>query len=630
MDGRGKPECCYEGRMFWIAAPVLLQKEEVVEQPCNPACLPVASLVNRGCCGKGGSLQLSAAAGGLTSDAPVTSPQRENPIVPYIGLQCRVGACLKPPSKEPPSPASPPPPSPPFIPEIPRSLYEPLTLALLAAIVLSAITAAVVLVAVDIRRLRRKASAWDRGSGEGSGGDRRGAAERRQLEALSGEQQEALLPRDWEGGVLSSGYLNEGDNIDCLSDVGEENIVSPHGVVEPVVISWEDICYSAYQVTTSPPSLTNFGTHLQILRSRSALLLHGQHNPKLRPSEAVPRFQSPFKRKRILHRVSAVCGSSPFAQGRRGCLLAVLGPSGAGVCHLPRHVLLGPMACETLVLGSGLWLNWQTVGRETHLRGALPHLLVHCIALVRPCLSGVGLPSPLAPVRTLQPHGPRKTCVPKMHAGGFRDSGSGCSKLLERVPKVLGHVLCLVPLHTCLCPESCVLFAGKTSLMDCLAGRREGSGVEGEVRLNGNLMTAKAMRQMAGYVQQEDVLPGTSTVWEYLWFIASLRLPPSLTEGARERRVSSLLRDLHLEKAWPLALSCGFYPSAAHRLSPSPRCHPLSMSLGRGCRWLLEQSGCQSRLSAQSCYFGCVFPLSLWRVPPLFPSHPPAPSNAAP
>jgi hypothetical protein len=85
--------------------------------------------------------------------------------------------------------------------------------------------------------------------------------------------------------------------------------------------------------------------------------------------------------------------------------------------------------------------------------------------------------------------------------------------------------------------------------MDILSGRREGAGIKGEVRLNGNLMSAKAMRQTAGYVQQEDVLPGTATVWEYLWFIASLRLPPKLSEAQREHRVASLIKKLRLEKA---------------------------------------------------------------------------------
>ena len=33
------------------------------------------------------------------------------------------------------------------------------------------------------------------------------------------------------------------------------------------------------------------------------------------------------------------------------------------------------------------------------------------------------------------------------------------------------------------------------------------------------------MRRLSGYVCQEDVLPGTSTVWEHLLFNAALRMP---------------------------------------------------------------------------------------------------------
>ena len=47
---------------------------------------------------------------------------------------------------------------------------------------------------------------------------------------------------------------------------------------------------------------------------------------------------------------------------------------------------------------------------------------------------------------------------------------------------------------------------------------------------------------------QDDVLPGTSTVWEYLTFHARLRLPASLSDGARAARVQTIVDQLSLGK----------------------------------------------------------------------------------
>lgn len=55
-----------------------------------------------------------------------------------------------------------------------------------------------------------------------------------------------------------------------------------------------------------------------------------------------------------------------------------------------------------------------------------------------------------------------------------------------------------------------------------------------------------------GYVPQDDVLPGTSTVWEYLSFHAELRLPDSASQGARAARVQAIIDQLSLAKVQTL------------------------------------------------------------------------------
>ena len=89
--------------------------------------------------------------------------------------------------------------------------------------------------------------------------------------------------------------------------------------------------------------------------------------------------------------------------------------------------------------------------------------------------------------------------------------------------------------------------AGKSTLLDVLAGRK-GAGyvVSGAIRLNGVQMSPRALRRASGYVPQDDVLPGTSTVWEYLSFHAELRLPRATPRAARQQRVRRTLAALGL------------------------------------------------------------------------------------
>lgn len=47
---------------------------------------------------------------------------------------------------------------------------------------------------------------------------------------------------------------------------------------------------------------------------------------------------------------------------------------------------------------------------------------------------------------------------------------------------------------------------------------------------------------------QEDVLPGTSTVFEYLLFHANLRLPKTVPATQKELMVYSVIKQLGLEK----------------------------------------------------------------------------------
>jgi ABC-type lipoprotein export system ATPase subunit len=86
--------------------------------------------------------------------------------------------------------------------------------------------------------------------------------------------------------------------------------------------------------------------------------------------------------------------------------------------------------------------------------------------------------------------------------------------------------------------------AGKTSLLDVLAGRKTVGTVTGAVRINGRAMTPREMRLLSGYVVQEDILPPMLTVRECLDFQARLRVPAG--GGGPSARVEAVLKRLKL------------------------------------------------------------------------------------
>lgn len=93
-----------------------------------------------------------------------------------------------------------------------------------------------------------------------------------------------------------------------------------------------------------------------------------------------------------------------------------------------------------------------------------------------------------------------------------------------------------------------MLCAGKTSLIDILSGRRYGYSVRGDLRVDGMAVTHREMRRISGYVYQDDVLPGTSTVWEYMLFHHSLRVKASRPQRLQSSDIWTVLDQLGLAK----------------------------------------------------------------------------------
>eukprot|EP00644_Phytophthora_capsici_P012747 jgi/Phyca11/21930/fgenesh1_pg.PHYCAscaffold_232_\ len=83
--------------------------------------------------------------------------------------------------------------------------------------------------------------------------------------------------------------------------------------------------------------------------------------------------------------------------------------------------------------------------------------------------------------------------------------------------------------------------AGKTTLMDVIAGRKTGGTIKGEILLNGYPATDLAIRRCTGYCEQQDVHSEGATIREALTFSAFLRQDSSVSERAKLASVEECL-----------------------------------------------------------------------------------------
>jgi ABC-type multidrug transport system ATPase subunit len=90
--------------------------------------------------------------------------------------------------------------------------------------------------------------------------------------------------------------------------------------------------------------------------------------------------------------------------------------------------------------------------------------------------------------------------------------------------------------------------AGKTTLMDVIAGRKTTGTITGAILVNGVPQTFPSFNRFSGYCEQTDVHVGQHTVQEAIEFSAKLRLPPEVTDEQRTRFVSQILQDLELDQ----------------------------------------------------------------------------------
>lgn len=76
--------------------------------------------------------------------------------------------------------------------------------------------------------------------------------------------------------------------------------------------------------------------------------------------------------------------------------------------------------------------------------------------------------------------------------------------------------------------------AGKTTLMDVLAGRKTGGYIEGRITISGYLKKQETFARISGYCEQNDIHSPYVTVYESLLYSAWLRLSTEVDSDTRK------------------------------------------------------------------------------------------------
>ncbi|GLJ25057.1 hypothetical protein SUGI_0479470 [Cryptomeria japonica] len=88
--------------------------------------------------------------------------------------------------------------------------------------------------------------------------------------------------------------------------------------------------------------------------------------------------------------------------------------------------------------------------------------------------------------------------------------------------------------------------AGKTTLMDVLAGRKSGGYIEGSISISGYAKKQEQFARIAGYCEQNDIHSPHVTVYESLIYSAWLHLPAQIAQEIRKNFVEEVMELVEL------------------------------------------------------------------------------------
>ncbi|ESR40384.1 ABC transporter G family member 40 [Citrus sinensis] len=88
--------------------------------------------------------------------------------------------------------------------------------------------------------------------------------------------------------------------------------------------------------------------------------------------------------------------------------------------------------------------------------------------------------------------------------------------------------------------------AGKTTLMDVLAGRKTGGYITGNIKISGYPKKQETFARISGYCEQNDIHSPNVTVYESLLYSAWLRLPPDVDSETRRMFLEEIMELVEL------------------------------------------------------------------------------------
>ncbi|XXG47537.1 hypothetical protein AAC387_Pa02g2169 [Persea americana] len=88
--------------------------------------------------------------------------------------------------------------------------------------------------------------------------------------------------------------------------------------------------------------------------------------------------------------------------------------------------------------------------------------------------------------------------------------------------------------------------AGKTTLMDVLAGRKTGGYIEGNITISGYPKRQETFARISGYCEQNDIHSPHVTVYEALLYSAWLRLPSEVDSAKRKMFIEEVMELVEL------------------------------------------------------------------------------------
>ncbi|KAF8708865.1 hypothetical protein HU200_030257 [Digitaria exilis] len=89
--------------------------------------------------------------------------------------------------------------------------------------------------------------------------------------------------------------------------------------------------------------------------------------------------------------------------------------------------------------------------------------------------------------------------------------------------------------------------AGKTTLMDVLAGRKTSGAVEGDITLSGYPKKQETFARISGYCEQTDIHSPNVTVYESIIYSAWLRLSSDVDDGTKKMFVEEVMALVELD-----------------------------------------------------------------------------------